>query len=114
MKHLGLPELVLESVSDGVKDDAKALLYAAAQTLAEKKGPVSEGPLEVSIPKIKHAAFRKQLEGQTSKNAERSLEVELVGGDSSKRPTLLVQLPEGGNSDQRVEAALDTFFGFGD
>ena len=114
MKHLGLPELVLESVADGVKDDAKALLYAAAQTLAEKKGPVSEGPLEVSIPKIKHAAFRKQLEGQTSKNAERSLEVELVGGDSSKRPTLLVQLPAGGNSDQRVEAALDTFFGFGD
>jgi hypothetical protein len=114
MKHLGLPELVLESVADGVKDDAKALLYAAAQTLAERKGPVTEGPLEVSIPKLKHAGFRKQLEGQTSKNAERSLEVELVGGDSSKRPMLLVTLPEGGNADQRVEAALDTFFGFGD
>lgn len=113
MKHLGLPELILEGVSTDVKDDAISLLYAAAQSLAERKGPPVEGTLEVSIKKLKHAAFRKELEKQTAKNAERSIEVELVGGDSSKRPTLLVLLPAN-ESEERVETALDTFFGFGD
>jgi hypothetical protein len=112
MKHFGLPELVLENVPNHLKDQSRSLLLAAAQSFAERKGPAAEGTLTVSLPRLKHVAFRKELERQTAANADRTLDLELVGRREAKLPTLILGVPPGGSEEQRLEAALDSLFGF--
>jgi hypothetical protein len=112
MRHLGLPELELKHIPLEAKDNAVSLLNATAQTLAEKKGPAVPQAMEVSIPAIKHVAYRKYLDGLMLANADGAVDVELVPGDSKKHPTLEVTFTAGGTPEQRVQAALDALFGF--
>ena len=114
LKHFGLPELELKNIPKEAKDSAVALLNATAQVLAEGKRAPGPGPLTVALATIKHVQHRKNLEAKATADAERSVEMVLVPGSSTKVPTLAITFPGQGAATERVSAGIDTLFGFED
>lgn len=116
MAKFGLPDLVVENVSQALSEDMGRLVNTVAQLLAEGGLALSaNGAMEVELSKLKDARLKERLETRLQKGALRrvklqALEARRDRGDPDN-PLLELGFPGTGALHTRHVAALDALFG---
>lgn len=110
LRHFGLPELRVTSVSRLSVDSAGSLVNALGQTLVEQQRR-TPGPLRVELRTLGHQRFREGLEEKCFENAAKTVALSLTPAPGEKRPTLEVVFPGAGGPSERVDAAIAALFG---